>query len=397
MKKLYSICAICLFAMGFVSCSDNQETASGRVEPGKYVINVNLGSNTGSTTRGFAGDGSFNAAYDASHIYIHSTDGQQTIGLPVAEHVVSFELEVAEDQSYTISSSLPDVGENVKCNVGETVYFSSIEERNWKKPEVDVDKKISDHLIIYKRSENNVELYRSGTDYNLEALIALNGAFTMQRVCAAFDSFVLFTDRNEESGGNNHLTETEFVETIGDNPNKWYVKMYVGPSFSGNFNMATQRDESGLYGYYVTNLGKYASFELTNQNSVAITYEGYGYKTPFATPLITPFDLNGNGWDGNPRDRQSLYIYIKHWTESGEPNETWLTDDTGAKYTIFEGNAGGASGIVNNGRYNLGLAIDIMDLHDAFLGGSGPQTKSISGSNAQFELKNPTYFFEKVN
>lgn len=401
-KYAYSIF---LIAIGFFSCSEEQaENTNKKAEPGKYIVGINL--NLESTNTRGVHLGGFNDTYEATEVYMHSIDGAQTQTLQIPVYQLNcadgsnckgfkYQIVVNEDGSCTVTPYNAQgelLATQVTYKADEEFYFSSLKEQLW----TDIPIGSNKDSKIFKKDEANVEIYRSSENYSIDDLTHLGGDLTFLRLCSAFDTQIIFSDipASPENDHQYQLDPGEFESIMGSTIDKWYVKIYMGPSFTGNFNMATAKSTEGDYGFYATSGNMYVpmkeNLETTYNREII---KGVGYQTDTNDPLIAPFDSRTY----ENRNRLVLFIFIKHWTGVGEPTSEWKANDIGAKYVRYETTFTENQRLSYNYRYIFGAIMDLHDLFDAFNTPS-PSTKNINEGNnmpQEITIKNSIFTFER--
>ena len=426
--------AVCLF-----SC---QEDVNGSVfeDNGQntYIIGINLDVET-PLTKGVTNDGAFNSSYEEDCIYLHkvlpdNTDGKG-LKIPIyeyecqnPEHTVRctgfrFQVTKNDDGTFTLQS----IGENDnvsedKLIVSETdnFYFSSIETRFWEISESNIkdftapEETTTETNELYSRTkELNKEIYRSQENFTLSEILNLNGQLSVERKCSGFSFLALFNQGQPDKWGSNDLDPDEFVEIMGDVPQYWYIKIYIGNMFTSKYDMQNesgQQIEGGFYGTtdsetFVQNgvdNGYYLPFRwdigLGSSIGGTIDIEGIGYQSHIDNLLFAPTNSEyGDGLD--------VYIFIKHWDgeEGTSPSNEWLSSDGGAIYTKITGQNVVNLTIVDGVFYECGAIIDINELKAAAIANglitpadnaavTSAQTKRVDEGPAKFVLNNANVF-----
>lgn len=393
MKRLFPLFIIdLLFSVVMLSSCTNDDNAVTPAEPGVYTIDmaVDAQRETSKSTRGIENNSNFDGNYDPSTIYLHQKDGNGVLAFPLYSYTNSegqqcnkgfrYRIEVKEGGSATITpidSTYNYLETSLELSSGAEVYFSSLESDDWTLP----DEQITDsgnNTLYLRKNDINKEIYRSTADFFITDLTN-SGPVVIHRACAAFNLVGLFYDGeelgslDEEEGGYASLTDDEFTEIMGSDPSTWYIKIIIGgPAFTNQYDLSSQQStgdrEGGYYSSGDSDLFEQGSEDankylpLTNRNynySPDIMLQGFGYYTRTGNQLFTPV----TGGEAH------VYIRIKHWTDSGEPTDEWLLDDTGALQT--EVDMGGTTVPANNSFHIYGLLMDIRQFQSAWESAGG--------------------------
>lgn len=395
-KNIYPIIILIIMVV-FSSCSDEQNTKiEKKAKPGKYTVGINL--DLESTNTKAANSNSFDKEFEADAIYLQSINAITDGGIQIPIYNLNcadgstckgfkYQIEVDEEGDCIIT---PYNGEgdlmsnNIKFRAHETLYFSSVEGKYWEHTFVAQN---NDSKVYERNPVVNKEIYRSSADYSINDLTQLGGDLTFVRLCSAFDAHGIFTDMPADAPVDQDftLTREDFEKIMGSSVDNWYMKIYIGPVFTGKFNMVTAETAEKEYGFYATHGDAYQQFSQAQTfNNVEHIVQGWGYKTSTLEPLIAPFDARSS----SDRQRLSIYIFVKHWTggEDG-PDDAWTRSDAGAKYVQITENFSDTRPLEYNYRYKLGAAMDIYDLRDAFhITGDEPLTRGIDENSAPQEM-----------
>lgn len=337
------------------SCSEEiNNTATGStIEPGTYIVGINLNMEV-PLTKGinYEDNGKFSFDYEYSYdtIYLHC--GEESIEIPVYDNdncpdgCKGFTYKICTNEQKTTLTPIDKNGNvseqcfEIKDN--QPIYFSSSREDVW---QATSNTELVPHDLsakLYKRTEkNNAELFRS-TDITIEDLQG-GGQLNLKRICCGITFFCTFTDRTD-----NELTGTEFYEVMGDLPENYKIKIYIGGSgFTDEYNISKQEGKENNFDVYYASGNSFEEDEYGNTNAVPLrggisedenSRLGYGYATIEKNELITPV----------LEDRTvKTYIYITH----GD-----LT-----VYTEIE-----ATALTEGYFYRIGADIDINELAAAF-------------------------------
>ena len=191
------------------------------------------------------------------------------------------------------------------------------------------------------------------------------------------------------------MTEEDFTKIMDSTPSTWYIKIYIGgPAFTDGYDLGTQTS-TGSYpgGYYSSGDSKlfeegkldancYLPFSSRNFGIGDNNYYAFGYYTSQGNQLFTPITDN---------NEINVYILIKHWTGSGNPDEQWLLNDEGALMT----KATVPVPPLNNTFNAVGLLMDINQFKNAWLAEGGDLgTATKSGGVREFTLEDAITIFE---
>lgn len=391
--KNYLVVAGAMLMLG--ACSDENEPVL-TVENGTYEIVLNLqtaqgeSNSVGQTSRAIV-DGKFSSAYDASSLYVHTTEEGKSLELPLEGNSVKFTL-VCENNQCTILAGDKELSWN---DGKEDVYFSSIEGETWSAVRASWQGFTPLTHQVALVNSGNPELYRSEKDYSADDLSNLSeGQLKMDRICSAFKLTVLFTDLENVDNSNSvpgvveinryTLTEEDWKKVFGD---RWFVysKAYVGPCFPEFFNVNTKESSWGLVtvngneeyptgAYYVTNNQYYTLLETEIHESSTPThgfyndYAGVGYRSN--TTLFTPVDLN--------HESGQIVIYLLF--KSADNGEGVGNEDVGC--VINEVTLSGFSPVMNYVN-DIVLVYDYRKLHDALDKYEGEAATQSRGSMPQ--------------
>lgn len=369
---------------GLNACSSDEDAPqepSVIINPGKYVVGFNLDAEPDlleTRKRGLTSSGVFDASYDPDVIYLHKKNGDTGLEIPVYNYHCAgvtkckgFRIELTKNEDGTfVVAPIAENGEvlgGVTYTSTDSVYFSSLSSRYWEGGPKLVKNEDS---YLYGKSEKNVEIYRSKTNYSLDELGVIGGDMTLTRKCLGFGSFGVIIDQDTPFGTGTILSEDKFVKVMGDSCDNWYIKIVAGPCFTGHYDMqegvTVDKDH---YGFYATNNNEYVQARsnlIVASNLGGTSHVGIGYQTNSQDILITPFDITStspNLPDG--RNRLAVYVYVKHWMGEGEPTADWLKSDENALYVVYRYD-GAEAGLMNNATYSIGVGVNIHDLHNAF-------------------------------
>ena len=403
MKKLYFTLLICIGMMLWGACTseevvDNAVDNNQPLVSGTYMVGINLGVETPLTKGVDLNSLTFNNVYEENVIYLHKVvDGEtaECIEIPVGNYECNnpeimdeckgFRYQIKVEDNGTITITAVDINGNPIPNQSMTVsadddfYFSSIPTRYWTVSESDQSTFVTPDEIgvatneIYKRNKDlNKEIYRSTDTFeSVSDLYASQGDLELERKCSGFTFNALFSDRqnynDDDEEGQSNLSRSEFREVMGDNPDNWYIKVFVGEMFTSQYDMqecSGIQDEGGYYAsgdrdnYHETGVdnGYYIPFRSANNgNSQVGSIVGYGYNSYSDNFLFSP--TNSSYCEG-----LELYIYIKHWAGEGEPTEEWLTSNEGAMYTHLQSDNVVTVTVQDGMFYECGANIDIEEL-----------------------------------
>ena len=289
------------------------------------IIGISLaealaGTAEGAEKRAMDQTGAFTAEYDAKSVFLHSkTDPNKVLELPLVtndpdcatcdSNSIRFNVEVFDAQSFTVSA--PD-GTSVTFDAEEELYFSSQATERWEGKSVDASP-VSGQSVLIRDEENNQEVYRSaktgeGYDYQLNDLLALDkDVLMMNRTCGAFRVYFLFTDLSNDIIPGDvmdyyTITEENWHQITGMNPQEWSGKLYIGPFFCDAYDLNREEavyEDGHEHGYYAPNKQEYipldsVAYSYTHGKTI-VTYEGFGITTAYAEYLITPYDVAHGG------------------------------------------------------------------------------------------------------
>lgn len=372
------------------SCTENDDSNLKyiNVEPGTYIVGINLNTEI-PLTKGVIYDDennqfSFDNEYDYDYIYIHKRDENSEdkgVKIPVYAEIncddgntckgFRYKICIDEEGNATITpldSLCKELSKNGQLTLasGEEAYFSSWETQTWKGTSFEGGKvpHIEDSQLYQREENTNVELFRNGDANESESsflsiadLTTGNGQLELKRVCTGFSFLAVFTDRSDGNDGT--LYDTEFKEIMGDFPKNYYIKIYLGPSFTGEYNIATQSATVGNSGYYATGdgNGQYGNNDYVSlRENIASPKNGngWGYSTfngvdeegKASNVLIAPI---------NTTETLMAYIYVIH----KKPNEE--LDEANALYLPIT-----IGPVMENYFYRVGADIDIRELAAAF-------------------------------
>lgn len=340
------------------SCSEEiNNTATGStIEPGTYIVGINLNMEVPLTKKinyGNNGEFSFDNEYSYDTIYLHC--GEESIKIPVYDKAncpdgcKGFTYKICTDEQKTTLTPIDKNGnvsgeQSLEIKDNQPIYFSSSSEDVWQATLNTTESVPHDPSAkLYKRTEkNNAELFRSTDNFTIEDL-QRGGQLNLKRICCGVTFFCTFTDRTD-----NELTRPKFKEVMGDYPENYKIKIYIGGSgFTDVYNISNQEGEENNFDVYYASGNSFEEDEYGNTNAVPLregisedehSRLGYGYATMEKNELITPV----------LEDRTvKAYIYITH----GD-----LT-----VYTEIE-----ATALTEGYFYRIGADIDINELAAAF-------------------------------
>lgn len=450
MKRNYSnnILSSLLFCSAlFFSCSkvpvNNLEYGTNNIlESGTYVVDRIV--TTAPESKGITSDNDgFNRNYDPEFIYLHEIGSDNKLLLPVYYYECSqgnqcygfrYQVQIDESGSVTIIPFDKDrelMETSLVLDTEASCYFSSWASDIWglpdtSDPETDQVEEREGYYFYKRKNDLNKEIYRSQNNFTIDELLQ-NNSLRMTRACAGFNLVGLFYDSSQSSsfGGATYyfLDADKFERIMGSTPDKWYIKMYIGgPSFPAEYNIETlestgKREDGGYYSSGDStafhngsiDVSQYLKFSERTFASVQTVYGGQGYFTSGTTyndedehelktlgnHLFTPV-IGGD-------KEVHVYVLIKYWDKSGEPNEDWLKSDVGALQT--EVNITGAQGSgavipVNNNFYTFGLLMDINQFKAVWEASVAERdeavvtTKNISQGVREFTLDDAITIFE---
>lgn len=420
MKKYFSAIAICLLGMGVFSCSDdNEPLINPEVEPGVYDVEMRLAvesNDSNPVTRGIRDDNTaFDTNYDYDCIYLHVKGSEESLRLPVyhfscnlqgveCDKGFRYRVELKTDGSAVVTAinenytdDASKYGDSLEIPAGSSCYFSSLETSSWKLPDTQIFER--DTYTFYQRKKDiNAEVYRSRLDYTAESLTVSCQEFTLVRACAGFNALGLFYDGADipevidpEDIPPVYLSKSEFTSIMGSEPSKWYIKIYIGgPDFTNEYDLDNQESIGDKVGGYYSSgdatlfdegeidTNKFLSFAQRSYGYGELSYTGYGYYTRVGNNLITPV-VGGEVVD--------VYILIKHWTGEGEPDDSWLLDDSNALRTKV--NTTVDVNPANNNFYTIGLLMEIRKFKEAWdaAGGDAAAATRSAGGPREFTIE----------
>ena len=353
MKKYYFFFSFLILC--FVACTEENKGLT--FQPGNYGTLISVGVNSGqnwTSTKAFDDQDRFTGAYDGEYIYLHSKDNpSKVLSFSVQEEpecgkdCLGFRMyiNVAEDGSVTVYNYDPDgdepVGSSMELTSEENIYFSSQEKDVWDAIRVEDEvSPISEELVFVRDENNNIELFRSHTDYTANGLNGLANLnhLEMDRVCSAYQVRCVVTDLDNDVAGDGSLytlTATAWEELTGTNFEDWTIKLYLGPLFPQHYDLskanASERvsyDDGFSDGYYVTNNQSYTGFlerrevsrGSSDEEGGTIIYRGIGLVTT-SDFLIAPVQENTNEY-------MYAYVFVKY-DNSENPDDK---SNEGAKY-----------------------------------------------------------------
>ena len=383
MKKISFLLTLCLLLF---SCSENEaDITPTNVEPGTYIVGINLNTET-PLSRGVDYDETenefkFTDTYDYNFIYLHKETGDEAIQIPVYEQIecedgqtckgFRYKLSVDEYGNATITP-LDNDGNEIEENgtlslkADEKVYFSSWKTQTWENEKSSSTVPNEESSVLYRRvREKNVELFRNGSAYDdgpvflSIADLKDSGQLELKRVCSGFSFLCVFTDRTDNEG----LTRNEFYNYMGDYPENYYLKIYLGSSFVGTYDISTQTGtEQGFYATGDSYNEDYGNNDYVPLRGEIVSNEhnaGFGYSTLEGNELIAPIDTD---------EGLTAYIYIIHKGTDGS-----IDADKALYYTLLIGD------VQENYFYRIGADIDIRELAAAFEEYESATTRSASG------------------
>ena len=410
MKKIFSAIAVCLLGAGVFSCSDdNEPVVNPEVEPGIYEVEMRFALKSGdseSVTRGVSDNIAFDTKYDYDYIYLHVKGSDDALYLPVyhfscnlqgveCDKGFRYRIEKREDgsavvtainESYTDDAS--KYGDSLEIPAGSSCYFSSWATRTWKLPDEQIYEREA-YTFYQRKNDINGEIYRSESDYTVDDLTESCQEFPLIRACGGFNVLGLFYDGDEvpEEVGEGEdplpvtLTASEFSNVMGSDYSTWYIKVYMGgPDFTNEYDLDNQvsiGDRTG--GYYssgdatlfkegVVKQNNFLKFSRRSYGYGENIYSGLGYYTQSGNNLFTPV-VGG--------EKVDVYVMIKHWTGTGDPDDSWLLDDSNALYTKVNMEVNPE----NNNFYTIGLLMPIRLFKEAWdaAGGDAAATRAAGG------------------
>lgn len=419
MRKIvtYITIFIWLFAI-VISCTEKDELTP-KVEPGIYNIGKDLSAILDTKTRGIDSTNyQFDENYDYDYIYLHKIGTQEKLYIPVYDNCPTstngtckgfrYRVIVDEDDNVTITPLNKDGDEygtqTLTFNQNENCefYFSSWKEDEWILPEEQIatgswaSDPDNSYYFYYRHKDINQEIYRSGNTYDYKNLditgLTTNGDLYLTRACTAFSAVGLLYDKeNPIKFGSQTLyptNESKFAEIMGDSPQNWYIKIYMGGTcFPDHYNIETDKATNNHpNGYYSSgDVNKYEDGHISGQNfikfsqreygNVNTTYQGYGYLSYIGNQLFSPTKKDGEF---------TVYILIKHWFKEGTPSPEWIQSDLGALQTTIKGLSISPR---NSNTYTLGVIIDIQEFKEAWDAAGGDEAQqaaedAVSGSTS---------------
>lgn len=409
MKKLYSTLLICLGILVWMSCTDDKNIgeitdSSQPIEPGTYIVGINLGLET-PLTKGVTTNLTFDEVYESDVIYLHKiVDGEEAecIEIPVQTYDCQnpnamgqcegfiYQIEKEDNGTITITAvnaetREPIENQSMSVNENDSFYFSSMPTRYWSVPEDNqtsynppTGTMASSNELYKRQKESNVEIYRSVDNFEgISDLISSAGDLELERKCSGFTFSALFLDMDEngiipdpdEEENESRLTRSEFEKVMGDSPDNWYVKVYIGSIFTSKYDMQEKTGEQDAGGFYAssdyetyikngTDNGLYTQFRSANNGNSQNSLRGFGYNSYTDNYLFSPTNENY-------AEDLILYVYIKHWTGEGDPTDDWLSSDEGAMYTQITGSDVIDTTVQDGIFYECGATIDIRELYAA--------------------------------
>ncbi len=426
MKKLYSTLLICLGILVWMSCTDDKNIgeitdSSQPIEPGTYIVGINLGLET-PLTKGVTTNLTFDEVYESDVIYLHKiVDGEEAtyIEIPVQTYDCQnpnamskcegfiYQIEKKDNGTITITAVDPETREPIEnrsmsVNENDSFYFSSMPTRYWSVPEDNqtsynppTETMASSNELYKRQKESNVEIYRSVDNFEgIRDLISSAGDLELERKCSGFTFSALFLDMDEngiipdpdEEENESRLTRSEFEEVMGDSPDNWYVKVYIGSMFTSKYDMQEKTGEQDAGGFYAssdrdtyinngTDNGLYTKFRSATNGNSQNSLRGFGYNSYSDNYLFSPTNENY-------ANDLILYVYIKHWTGEGDPTDDWLSSDEGAMYTQMTGSDVIDTTVRDGVFYECGATIDIRELYAAAVANDLITESSTSTVNA---------------
>lgn len=418
---LFFTTSLFLLLIIFTSCTEKDSPLE-EVKPGSFTIEKMVqATKDDAESRGINNSNTdFDVVYDPDYVYLHIVGSEETVYIPVytfqcAENTTCkcfrYHIDVYEDGHAKLTPIKIDgthSSESLTIPQGASCYFSSVEESVWELEDDQIYRKTDPNHVLYRQKEEiNKEIYRSIDNFSISQLTNNIDDLLMGRACAAFTALGLFYDA--EKLNNNPIipiisfTDQEFKNIMGDTPDKWYIKIYIGGSpFVSGYNIGTQNIQSDNvlndYGYYCT--GPFSTNDTDNSKSnnqfvsFKDTYHGlsnyflqcWGYHSSTNMRLLTPV-LN------DEKRILDVYILIKHWEGEGEPTTEWLTDDSDALYTRM--NITGDIYPYNNCFYTLGLLMDIRQFKKAWDAAQSSRASRTAKGMHYFELENAKVIFER--
>lgn len=409
MKYLFNLLAFLIGScLVTTSCTDNSINSNDSpqpVEPGVYYVGMTLGTLQGNATKGVVDNKAFDEIYEYDYIYLHKT-GEATGTEPTSIRLsvwncceenqkgIRYRICIQEDGSAKITpiyvdedgNYQHDENHNIDLAPNETCYFSSWETDEWQLDNNQISTETvgdESYQFFYRNQKNNREIYRSETEYNIDDL-SQDGDLTLVRACAGFTLVGLFYDSSagekfDDDGTMLYdMDADKFEKIMGDSPDNWYIKIYIGgSSFSNQYDIKEEKASTNSNGYYSSgDGGKYVNEDIDTQQYLRFSkrlyldgsmYNGYGYYTRTQEEGTNP--LIGNYlFTPVTGEQVDVYILIKHWTggDGTSPNETWLNSDEGALQTKVDLSNTSAIYPANNYYYRMGLLMDINTFKQAW-------------------------------
>lgn len=399
MKKLFILFSLCTWlCIHICSCSDQDESVK-QLDPGTYYIEMNL--NSPVETRGVENNHDFNTNYDPSYIYLHKIGADEQLYFPVYNNCPNqtggtcigfrYRMEVDALGNATITPINADgtySAESITLGTKESCYFFSYDAKEWKLNDNQVSSAhwVSDpnskYYFYYRDKDVNKEIYRSKNNLSVNDL-GSNSDLIMVRACAGFNILGLFYD-NQSKEANDFdndttytMSEETFYKIMGSYPKEWYIKIYIGGTcFPNYYNIESNTAQnSHPNGYYSSGDGdkftnkvldsqKFLSLAASSYSIGSVKYQAYGYYTRTGNHLFTP--VTGS-------TSVHIYILIKHWTGTGEPDDAWLKSDVGALQTTLTDD--GSVSPSNNSFYTLGLIMDLSQFKKAWEAAGGDEAQ----------------------
>ena len=415
---LFFTTSLFLLLITVISCTEKGNPLE-EVKPGSFTIEKMVQAiKDDAESRGINNSNTgFDVVYDPDYIYLHIVGSEETVYIPLytvqcAENTkckcFRYHIDVYEDGHAKLTPIIDQDGtlasESLTIPNGSSCYFSSVAESVWKLEDDQIYRKTKH--VLYKQKEGiNKEIYRSIENFSITQLTNNIDELLMGRACAAFTVVGLFYDA--ERLNNTPIdpilpftivpfTDSDFFKIMGSNPDKWYIKIYIGGSpFVSGYNLGTQNlqsdnalNDNGYYctGPFTTNESdksksnnQFVPFSLKYHGLSGYYLQSWGYQTDIHSRLLTPV-LN------DKEKILNVYILIKHWEGEGQPTLEWLTDDSDALYTRM--NITGEIYPYNNCFYTMGLLMDIRQFKKIW------DEKQSSRSSVQSRTTNGMHYFE---
>ena len=379
--KTYFSFLLLIGSLLLFSCSENDNSSlnSTDVEPGTYIVGINLNTEI-PLTKGVIYDEennqfTFDDEYDYDYIYIHKrNENSEDKGVKITVYpeincddgntCKGFRYKICIDEGGNATiTPLDNEGNELSDNgqltlvKGEEAYFSSWETQTWEGTSIEGGKvpHLDDSQLYQREINTNVELFRNGNANDSDpsflsiADLTENGQLELKRVCTGFSFLAVFTDRSDGNSGT--LSRNEFYNIMRDYPENYYIKIYLGPSFTDKYSIATESTIGNNSGYYATGdaNGNYGNNDYVYLRENIKSKEngiGWGYSTLGNNVLIAPI---------NTTETLMAYIYIIH----KNPNEE--LDEANALYLPIP-----LGSVMENYFYRVGADIDIKELAAAF-------------------------------